>query len=65
MSYIGKVYVTQGGFYPAHEYIVMEQLTNTVALMDVESNDIHWVSLHDLLHSKYKLKSEVTNAKAK
>jgi len=57
MNYVGKMYTIEDPFHgrPKIEYIVIEQLTNTVALQDNETNLVVWVTLNTL-QTKFKLK---------
>lgn len=56
-NYIGRVYELKPMFHQDYEYIVVEQLTNTVALMNNVTNRIIWESLHNLKLS-YDLKGK-------
>jgi hypothetical protein len=45
INYIGKMYVAKPD-YGGAEYIVLEQLTNTVAMQNPVSGKIIWVTFH-------------------
>lgn len=57
MSRLGKMYTTENRYDNDDEWIVVEELRNTVALMHTQSNRVVWLTFHALdLNKEFKLK---------
>lgn len=62
MSRLGRMYTQENRFDNDDEFIVVEELQNTVALMHTNTNSIYWVTKHVLDLNKLYQKKLPTEA---